>query len=388
MPHDLLRSLATTLLLAALAAAPAAAAEQVELHLVGGKVVIGELISEAADKVVVKSTMATKSGPPMSITKEYQRAEISELVRVQDPETTYATRAAAAKSATEHAELAAWCRDHAMTERAVEQARAALALDAAQGAAAKLLGELGWVKVDQDWVKESEWLAKQGKVRYQDRVMTIAEADQLKAAAKLEQARKAAQQAVDDKTAALATLDRDIEKLPKRPAEIDAEIAKDTAAMKVAQAASDRVTITKSALAAAEKNLADAKSQGGAGAGGAGQHGPGPGGAGQHGPGAGGAPSNNNNNAQNLAPLQQAVDDAQKAANSARHDAAGADQEFARLKAAIVTLTDEKKNLDKKGTELKARREALAKELDEAKAALDAATKKAADATTPPAATP
>ncbi len=343
------------------------AADQVTLHLSSGQTVTGELVSEDADKVVLKSTLATKSGKAMSMSKDYPRNEVLEIVHLADPEETYKTRAAAAKTADDQAALATWCRDQGMTERAVAHARKALAIDPKHDDATKLLGGLGWVEADGAWVLESEWLAGQGKVRYQGKIMTNAEADALKAQLQEKDAVKGAQQAVDDKTAALAALDRRIADLPKRPAEIDAEIAKAKTDLTTAQGGAQRIAGAKATLDGAEKRLSDAQASARA-------------------PGTNGQPGTGNAPAQNFAPLQQAVEDAQKAYNAAKRETQSGDQDSTRSKSRIAALTEEKKTLEKKGADLKAQREALAKDLEQAKAALEA--KKKAAASSPPPAPP
>jgi DNA repair exonuclease SbcCD ATPase subunit len=320
--------------------------------------------------------MPTKNGKAMSISKVYQRSEITQMVKLQDPEDAYQDRDAAAKTADQHAALATWCRDQGMTERAVEHAQRALTLDPQQDGAGKLLGELGYVQSDGKWLKESDWLASQGKVRYEGKIMTIAEADALKAREKLKADVKAAQQAVDEKTAALAALDRRIADLPKRPAEIDKELAKAQADLATAQAAATKLANAKAALDGAQRGLTEAQNSAhppsGAQGGGNGGHGAPP----------PTAP------APNLTSYQKAVEDAQKAYNAAKREASSAEAEAAQLKAKIASLNDEKQNLAKKGDDLKAQREPLAKQLAEAKTALDQATKKANDAGSPPPTSP
>ncbi|MBA2479325.1 MAG: hypothetical protein H0V44_01585 [Planctomycetes bacterium] len=345
------------------------AAEQVELHLVSGKTITGELISEDKDQVVVKSTMASKSGAPMTMSTGYKRVDIKEVVRVADPETTYTQRNGSAKSATEHAALAIWCREHGMAERALEHTKAALAADPWNADAAKLMNDLGWVLENGTWIKEEEWLAAQGKVKYQGTIMTLAEVEEAKAQEKREQVAKAAQQTLDDKTATLAALDKKIADLQTRPAELEADLLKSQAGMKEVQTVVLRVEMTKTALDMAQGRLAEARSR---------EYG----GKAPADPNAGkaGAPAPV---PQKFAAMQKAIEDAQKDHNAAKRASPGAEQELARLKAHIAALTAEKAALNSKAAELKASRPALAKEVDKAKAALDAAIKESAVVPTP-----
>ena len=322
-------------------------AQQVEIQLRSGQKVTGELISEDANHVVIKTTTIGKTGRAMSMTGDYKRAEILELIHLADLEQTYAHRAATSKTADEHSALATWCREHAMLDQAVEQAKHALALNKDQTTAATLMTDLGWVQTDGKWLKEVDLLASQGKVRYQGKVMTLEEAKTAKALEKQQQTLKEAQQAIDDKTSALAKLDHQIEELPKRPAQIETEIANDTAAMATAQAATQRVTDTKAAASAADTAVQQAQATL---------------------PRIVDATGKVTVDTTSLLPLIQAAETAQKAYNDARRGLRSAEEEFGRLRDHLAKLQIEKKSLEKKAIELKAKREVLAKELEKSKA--------------------
>ena len=335
----------------------AVGAQQVEIKLRSGAKIIGELISEDANKVSIKTTTLGKTGRSMSMTAEYKRSDIVELTHLADPEQTYTKRTALAKTADEHSALATWCRENVMLDHAVEQAKLALVIEHEHAASAKLMTELGWVEADGKWLKETDLLASQGKVRYQGKIMTLEEAKAAKALEKQQQAVKEAQQSLDDKTSALVKLDRQIEELPKRPAQIEAEMAKDTAAMAVAQTAAQQITDTKTAFDAAEKALQSAQAA---------------------------IPRTNGKqtaDASGLVPLIAAVESTQKAYNEARRNTGAAEAELVRLKNHQAALQAETKSLDKKALDLTAKREALVKEIEKAKTALTALT---ATLATPP----
>jgi hypothetical protein len=331
-------------------AARMAAAQQVELHLSSGQVVKGEVIAQDDTEVRVKSAIATKTGT-MSVTMGYKREQILSIVTLADPEADFAKRAAAAKSADEHAALAAWCRDQAMPDRAAAQAQEALAQTADQPVALALLKDLGWVQVDGKWVKESEALAAQGKVRYQGQVMTIAEADALKEKAKEGAAHDNARKDVEGKAAYIATIDKQLADLQKRPALLDAELAKASTALSAAQAKAQKVTQAKSAYDSAQRSLTQAQNQN----------------TGQR---QGGNGTAGNANTVNLQPLYQAVEDARKAYAQARADADGAEGEVTRQQGVVASLNEEKKNLEHKKTDLTARRVRAVKDLETAQATL------------------
>ena len=338
----------------------AVGAQQVEIKLRSGAKITGELISEDANKVSIKTTTLGKTGRSMSMTGEYKRSDILELTNLADPEQTYAKRATLAKTADEHSALATWCREQAMMEHAVEQAKKALALDREHAASAKLMTELGWVEADGKWLKETDLLASQGKVRYQGKIMTLEEAKTAKALEKQQQSLKEAQQVLDGKTSALAKLDLQIEELPKRPAQIEVEMANDTAAMANAQAVTQRVADAKTAFDAAD--AAVQKAQGSL-------------------PTSIGAGGKQVVDTSGLMPLIAASEAAQKAYNNMRRSVGAAEAELVRLKNHQAALQAETKSLDKKALDLTAKREALVKDLEKAKTALTALT---ATLATPP----
>ena len=353
----LLARIVPLLACAAASAFTLAAAQQVEVHLRSGAVVTGEVISDETDKLVIKSTAVGKSGKVMSITIPYKRADIAEVVKLADPEEQYKTRKAAAMTAAEHLALALWCREQNLGDHAIEHAKKAVELDATQEVAVKMLSDLDLALVDGKWVKESEALAAEGKVRVQGKVMTVAEAEALKASAQQKADAAGAQKAADDKADSLAAIDRQIAELKKRPAVIDAELQKANSDLTTAQGLTQKVATAKSAFDAAQQSLDNARS------------------ANQNN--ARGAGANNNNNQTNLLPLTQAVETAQKALAAARRDAANAEGLVTQAKSKITALTNEKKGVEKKLEALTAKREAAVKALEQAKAAKPVETKPA-----------
>lgn len=339
-------SLARLMIALAALASPLTAAQQVEVHLRSGAVVTGEIVSDDTDKLVIRSTSISKSGKAMSITLPYKRADIAEVIKLADPEEQYKDKSAAAKTAEEHLALALWCREQNLADQSVAHAKKAVELDPTQEVAVKMLSDLDLALVDGKWVKESEALAAQGKVRYQGKVMTIAEADALKAAAEKDAAAANAQKAADDKADSLAAIEKQFAEAKKRGPELDAELQKANSALTAAQNLSQKVPAAKSALDAAQQNLDSARSSN------------------QNQPAGAGA-----NSGINLQPLTQAVENAQKNLAAARREASTADAQIAQAKAKITALTNEKKILEKKVENLTLRRDAAAKALEQAKAA-------------------
>ncbi len=339
------------LLLAGAVGLPLWAADLVEVHLRSGQVTKGELVSQDADKIVVKSNSTGKSGKTMSITMTYRRDDIADLIELGDPDETYRKRVAAATTAADHASLAAWCTDNGMGARALEQAERAVDLDPHQEACVKLALDAGWVRADGKWVKEADLLAADGKVRYQGKIMTIAEADELKAAAKKQAALADAQAVAGEKGSAAAYYDRLAAELKKRSPILETELVKAKTDVANAEAAAPKVVAAKMALDTAQANLDQARAS----------------------PPTGTAA----NTAAYLTPYTQAVTNAQQALSAAKKADSAAEADLPRLRGKVSALEDEKKNLERKLNELSAKRDAALKAQDQAKS--DAA--KAADDT-------
>jgi hypothetical protein len=330
---------------------PLTAVDLVEVHLRSGQVTKGELISQDADKIVVKSNATGKSGKTMSITMTYRRDDIADLVELGDPDETYRKNSAAAATAADHAKLAAWCSDMGMGDRALEQAERAVDLDPAQEACVKLALDAGWVRSNGKWVKEADLLAADGKVRYQGKIMTIAEADELKAAAKKQSALADAQKAADEKAGAVAYYDRLTAELKKRSPVLEVELAKAKTDVATAEATAPKVIAAKMALDMAQANLDQARAS---------------------------PPTGNAaNTAAYLSPYTNAVSSAQLGLSAAKKAEAAAEADLPRLRGKVSSLEDEKKNLERRLNELSAKRDAALKAQDQAKS--DAA--KAADDT-------
>ncbi len=327
-----------------------AAVQHVEVHLRSGAVVTGEVISDDLEKLVIKSTAVGKSGKTMSVTIPYKRSDIVKVEVLADPEEQYRLRKDAAMTAAEHLALALWCREKNLTDHAVEHAKKAVELDATQDTAVKLLSDLDWALVDGRWMRESEALAAQGKVRVQGKVMTVAEAEALKAAAQQQAAAANAEKAADDKADSLAAIDRQIEELKKRPALIEADLQKANASLTSAQGLTQKVASAKSAFDSAQQSLDQART-------------------------ANQTNTRGNTGGTNLLPLTQAVETAQKALAAARREAANSENLVAQAKAKITALGNDRKAVDRKMEGLLIKRQAAVRALEQAKEAKPAETK-------------
>ena len=347
----MLRSL-VMLVLAISPGLPLACADLFEVHLRSGQVTKGELISQDDDKIVVQSSSTSKNGKTMTITMTYKRADIASLVKLDDPVEAYRVRSAAATTAADHAKLAAWCSDMGMGALALEQAERAVELDPGQEACVKLALDAGWVRADGTWVKEADALAAAGKVRFQGRIMTIAEADELKAAAKKHAALADAQKAAEEKGSEVAALDRPEAELRKRSAVVEFELAKARTEVANAEAASAKLAAAKAAADFAQTSLEQARISPPA--------------------------SASANLAAYLYPFSQRAISLQMALATATKTKTTADADLPRLRTAVSTLENEKSGLDRRLNELSAKRETAQKALVQAKS--DAA--KATDSTT------
>lgn len=336
--------------LALATALPLAAAQQVELHLRTGAVVKGELVSEDNDKVVVKSTTVGKSGKAMSMSMPYKRADIAELIPLADAETVYQTKMKAATTASDFLALAQWCREQSMNDQAVEHAKKSVALDAKQDAARALLGELGWVEVEGKWMKEADALAAQGKVRFQGKIMTLAEAEALKTSTQK-------QAAADDKAGTVAAIDRQLEDLQKRSAQTDASLAKANSDLAAAQGLAQKVVSAKAAVDSAQQDIDRLRAKNNSNQNGAGHA------------------TGEQFGAANMTQFTNQLENAKKQLAEAQRESGNAEALLAKAKSKVASLTDEKKAQDKKREDLTAKRAAAVKELEQAKAAGNAAAK-------------
>ncbi len=333
-------------------AIPLTAAQQVEVHLRNGTVVVGEVVSDEADKLVIKYTALGKNGKAMTMNMPYKRADIDKVVKLADPAEQYRTKSAAATSATEHWALSQWCRQNNLHDQAIIHAKKTVELDATQQDAVKMLTDMDLALIDGKWVKESEALAAKGKIRHQGKVMTIAEADALKALAQKNAAFAGAEKTVEEKEKLIVYIDKEIADSKKRSTEIDTSLQKANNDLSAAQALAQKVPEAKEILEAAEKSLEqgniDAQIQLAAGVVGVGA---------------------------DLQPLRQAVENAQKALSAARREAGNSEGLVRQAKAKISSLTNEKNSLEKKLEGLATKREAAVKALEQAKAAKDAIVK-------------
>lgn len=242
-------------------AAPLTAA-QVQVTLTDGQVIEGELIKEDDAGVTVQQRIAGRSSG-MSATITYARNRVAKVEPVPDAATRYAEMAAKAPDTVPaQLGLASWCRDHDLRDQAIARAQHVLEMEPGNARAVELLNGLGLWQLDGAWLSEADYCAKTGKVRYQDRLVTPAEAEQLRAQAAAGAEAKTAQVAAEQADARRARLVSDIASLDKQMQALEEAKTKAAKAESQAAATQERFTALERDLAAT-KAKADAEKKAG-----------------------------------------------------------------------------------------------------------------------------
>ncbi|GEM_PF-6867662 len=149
-PRPLLHA-CLAVLLAGAGLAPSLIAEE-ELHLDSGMIVVGDVISETPDTVVLR-TQALIRHTPLAATLTYRRDQIDSRRTVPSFHDQYLARAPLSPDTVEgHLALARWCMDCCLVPEALENAQRAEALDSYNQVVAQLFKDLGYVKDQGHWV--------------------------------------------------------------------------------------------------------------------------------------------------------------------------------------------------------------------------------------------
>lgn len=149
----------------------------VEVTLTSGEIHIGELTKEDDTSVTIAVVSKTKAGKTLTASITHQRSKIATIREVLSLRDQYAERLkTAGESPDSVGKVAVWCLASNLYEEAITQARRAWTLRPGQGEADQVLTKTGHIKVDGQWVLESEHLAADGKVKYRDEVLTKEEA--------------------------------------------------------------------------------------------------------------------------------------------------------------------------------------------------------------------
>lgn len=201
-------------------------AATVEVRVTSGDLITGEVVEETASTLELKRLVLIKHKPvETSITVNKStitmRKEVPPLTEQYE-----ARRSTAPSTLLGQCAMARWCLDRALTEQALVHTRQAEQLDRFSPIVNKLYTDLGYIKVDDAWVLESDHLASTGKVKLGDAVMTKEEA----AAAKEQTAKAGAnarlEQQIRDAEWVIKTGERKLEEATERRDNAKAELTK------------------------------------------------------------------------------------------------------------------------------------------------------------------
>jgi hypothetical protein len=204
--------LAVAVAVASCGLAPAACAEE-ELHLASGEVVTGELITETATTIEIRRQVLIKHNA-VAASVTIDKDQITRREKVASFADQYKARQKTSPDTLEgHIALARWSADHCLVAEAAQNAQRADDLDSDNPLVSRLFNELGYVKIKDQFVREDEYLAKNGLVDYQGKIMTPAEAEKAKAIYLANQEHDDATQAIKDDQFYLAHGDEKVKEL-------------------------------------------------------------------------------------------------------------------------------------------------------------------------------
>jgi hypothetical protein len=237
----------------------------VEVQLKSGQSFIGSLVRDDERSVTIRCVRRSKSGV-VTASVTYFRDDIGSIT---DLDQDYRQRAGkASPDADQQLALAQWCIDHGLDDRAARHAMAAAAAEPANTQATAMLQKAGYVQLRGRWVDADAYLAEHGLVRWRDRIITVADKEQLApvqakvaAAADVVQAKQAA---LDRLTGLIAIDERSLEANKKRQEALDAELTAQAA--KLTQAQKQVADLTKkldAATKAAAKKQSKTRGRGG-----------------------------------------------------------------------------------------------------------------------------
>lgn len=232
------------------------AAEQVELTLADGRVVRGVVVEVTADKLVIESRLPGRKGE-MTVRQSVALAEIASRRTYVPPVADYPRLAAmVGDTAAAQLGLAGWCRDNGLGEQAALHGKRCLEIDPTNERASQLMATLGLYQHEGAWVTEADYLAKSGKVLYQDKVVTPEEAAAMKTADAAVTEERKANQAANAVAAEVKRLERQLKTIDTQLAELEKQHATATAALAATKGATEAHDAAKKELTAA-KDAAD-----------------------------------------------------------------------------------------------------------------------------------
>jgi hypothetical protein len=201
-------------------------AATVEVRVTSGDLITGEVITETATTLELKRLVLIKHKPvETSIT--LTKSTITARKEVPPLTAQYETRRSTVQSTLlGQCALARWCLDRALTEQSLVHTRQAEQIDRFSPIVAKLYADLGYIKIDDAWVVESEHLASTGKVKVGDTVMTKEEAAVAKEQTLKASANASIEQKIRDAEWVIKTSERKLEEATERRDKAKEELAK------------------------------------------------------------------------------------------------------------------------------------------------------------------
>jgi hypothetical protein len=211
------------------------AATTVEVRVTSGDLITGEVVEETATSLEIKRLVLIKH-KPVETTITVSKSTITTRKEVPALTAQYETRRASAQSTLlGQCALARWCLDRALTEQSLVHTQKAEQLDRFSPLVTKLYTDLGYIKVDDAWVVESEHLASTGKVKVGDTVMTKEEAAAAKEQTIKAGANASLEQKIRDAEWVIKNGERKLEEVTERRDTAKTELAKAEADMKGAE---------------------------------------------------------------------------------------------------------------------------------------------------------
>lgn len=211
------------------------AATTVEVRVTSGDLITGEVVQETATSLEIKRMVLIKH-KAVETTITVAKSTITMRKEVPSLTAQYETRRASAQSTLlGQCALARWCLDRALTEQSLVHTQKAEQLDRFSPLVTKLYTDLGYIKVDDKWVLESEHLASTGKVKVGDAVMTKEEAAAAKEQTIKAGANASIEQKIRDAEWVIKNGERKLEEATERRDTAKSELAKAEADMKGAE---------------------------------------------------------------------------------------------------------------------------------------------------------
>ncbi len=165
-------------LLAALLLVPSLAlAAEVELVLVDGQRLRGEFKGED-DSGIALVIMSLAKGEVRRTTAHIPANRIAKRIDLRPALEEYQERRQALDGSPEaHFRLAQWCAERMLVDRAAAEAQEGLLLDASSAWGARVMEQIGWVRVDGRWTSGAAHAAATGMVRWGDGFVSATEAE-------------------------------------------------------------------------------------------------------------------------------------------------------------------------------------------------------------------